>query len=249
MRSAVLKNQTRGEVAAERVRVCQGFWDRLRGLLGTKTLPENEACWLIPCNSVHTMGMRYPIDVYFLNRDNEIVSMIENMAPNRFSPLVLKAHSAVEFKSGAKRNLKVGDRLLREMSTVGQTTVEFCMGLAIFVVLFMAIADMTKIGYNWMALQYSSNRGIRSAKMMPGVMDSEEKAERIRESVQTYAQNMGMTLDIENIIVDINGNTIYVESFKSVTLSPLVGMLAAFGGGNGGTYTLRTKEIIRNDEL
>ena len=117
MKNGLLKNQTRGgEVVAQRLLLCHGFWNRLKGLLGTQTLEPDTACWLIPCNSIHTVGMQYPIDVYFLNRKNEILSVIENMSPCRFSPLVLKAHSVLEFKSGPRRNIRVGDVLKWEGS-------------------------------------------------------------------------------------------------------------------------------------
>jgi uncharacterized protein len=109
MRTGILKNKTQDEVLAKRIKLCQGMWKRLKGLLGTHDLPSDHACWIIPCNSVHTVGMRYPIDVYFLDRANKIISIIEDMKPNRFSPLVFGAHSVLEFKSGAKRNVRVGD--------------------------------------------------------------------------------------------------------------------------------------------
>ncbi len=114
MNIGLLKNETRASVIAKRVHLCRNLFDRLRGLLGTQTLGDDETCWLIPCNSVHTLGMRYPIDVYFLNKKNQIVSMIENLAPNKISPLVWDAHSVLEFKSGAARMAQIGDQLLWE---------------------------------------------------------------------------------------------------------------------------------------
>lgn len=109
MRTGILKNQTQNEVLAKQVQVCKGLWPRLKGLLGTKDLPADKACWIIPCNSVHTVGMRYAIDVYFLDKKNKVVSVIESMQPNRFSPLVFNAYSVLEFKAGAKRKARVGD--------------------------------------------------------------------------------------------------------------------------------------------
>ncbi len=114
MRRGVLMNKTRGQVLAKKVRLCSGFFNRLRGLLGTRTLDDSEACWLIPCNSIHTVGMQYPIDVYFLNRENRIISVLENVRPNRVAPVIWKAHSVLEFKSGARRDVRVGDEFLWE---------------------------------------------------------------------------------------------------------------------------------------
>ena len=114
MKRGILKNKTRASVIAKRIRLCRGLFDRMRGLLGTQTLSEEEACWLVPCSNVHTIGMQYPIDVYFLNKKNKIIALVENLAPNRFSPLVWKAHSVLEFKSGIKRDVRIGDELLWE---------------------------------------------------------------------------------------------------------------------------------------
>ena len=60
-----LKNVSRDEVLATHVKRCTGYFDRLKGLLGTPALGAEEACWIDPCNSIHTIGMQYPIDVYF----------------------------------------------------------------------------------------------------------------------------------------------------------------------------------------
>lgn len=106
-----LVNKTQNNVLAEEVTACRSMVSRIKGLLGTSTLRNDEACWLIPCSSIHTIGMRYAIDVYFLDKTNKIISIFENMVPGRFSPLVWKAHSAVEVKTGIKRPAQVGDIL------------------------------------------------------------------------------------------------------------------------------------------
>ena len=114
MKAEKLLNRTRGKFVASRVKLCQSLLRRLVGLLGTQNLPEDEAYWLIPCNSVHTLGMKYPIDVYFLDKKNRVISEIKNLKPNRFSPLLWKAHSALEFKAGTLKNIFVGDEISLE---------------------------------------------------------------------------------------------------------------------------------------
>ena len=56
-------------VVCERAYIARSWLARLRGLLGTSELPADEGLWLSPCNSVHSLGMRYAIDVIFLNRE------------------------------------------------------------------------------------------------------------------------------------------------------------------------------------
>ena len=110
----VIKNISRQEIIAYSVRYCYGLFDRLKGLLGTSSLDEKEACWLTPCNSIHTIGMKYPIDVYFLNKKKKVIAVLKNMKPLRFSPIFFRAACAIEFASGPERNCKVGDQLTLE---------------------------------------------------------------------------------------------------------------------------------------
>jgi uncharacterized protein len=60
-------NRTRGTVVGDRVRTARTFLSRLVGLLGTAAIADGEGLWIVPCRSVHTLGMRYPIDVAFLD--------------------------------------------------------------------------------------------------------------------------------------------------------------------------------------
>ena len=52
------------KVIAENVYFAATFWRRLRGLMFSKSFPSAyDAVLLSPCNAVHTMFMRYSIDV------------------------------------------------------------------------------------------------------------------------------------------------------------------------------------------
>ena len=106
-----VKNFTQNAVLADKVRYCRGFWERLRGLLGRPKLSDTEALWLSSCRAVHTFGMRYAIDAYFLNAKNEVVAVLKNLQPNRISPYYLKARSVLEFSAGEGRRCLPGDRL------------------------------------------------------------------------------------------------------------------------------------------
>jgi len=73
--------------------------ERLRGLLGRK-LDQLSALWIIPCNSIHTVGMSYPIDVVFLDNKNSVIKLVRSISKYRFS-MTLRAHSVIEFNAGA----------------------------------------------------------------------------------------------------------------------------------------------------
>ena len=93
------------------IQVADGFWTRLRGLLGTKELPEKRGLLLRGCNSVHMIGMLYALDIVYLDRAGVIVKIVEDLKPLQLS-CCWRASDTLEIKSGAAR---------REGWKVGQT--------------------------------------------------------------------------------------------------------------------------------
>lgn len=65
------------------VRVACGFARRARGLLFAPPLRDDESLLLAPCNSVHTIGMRYAIDVVFLDRGARVLRVVRELMPWR----------------------------------------------------------------------------------------------------------------------------------------------------------------------
>jgi len=111
-----LVNQARKTVLAERICCCWDFWKRTIGLLGKAKISPTEAYWLMPCRSVHTFGMAYPIDLFVLDRKNRVIAIVEKMKPNRVSRFYPKARSILEFAWGPHRDCEIGDQLkLEEM--------------------------------------------------------------------------------------------------------------------------------------
>lgn len=73
---------------------------RMLGLLGRQSLPKGEALIIRPCNSIHTFFMRFAIDLVFVSKDNEVVKVISNIPPFRFSSLCLKSALVIELPAG-----------------------------------------------------------------------------------------------------------------------------------------------------
>lgn len=105
-------NQTRGFAVAARVAVADTPAKRRRGLLGRPALALDEGLWIVPCESVHTVGMAYPIDLVYLDKQRRVVKTIEALPPWRVS-LCLRAHSVLECSVGAisGSGTRVGDQL------------------------------------------------------------------------------------------------------------------------------------------
>jgi len=88
-------------VLVPRLLIATGIWSRMRGLLGRPGLPDDTAMFLSPCNSIHTVGMRFSLDVIFLDRAQRVVRIVRAVRPNRFAFGGRGASSAIEFEAGA----------------------------------------------------------------------------------------------------------------------------------------------------
>jgi uncharacterized membrane protein (UPF0127 family) len=86
--------------------------DRNRGLLGRDSLDPSAALVISPCSSIHTMFMRFPIDVIFVDRDGRAVRIVRDLAPWRIA-VALRAHAVIELAAGSlrTREVRVGDEL------------------------------------------------------------------------------------------------------------------------------------------
>ncbi|WP_419919038.1 DUF192 domain-containing protein [Candidatus Poriferisocius sp.] len=93
------------------VEVATGWWERARGLLG-RDGSDDVVLLLRPACSVHTLGMRFPIDVAHLDR-NLVVLRVVTMGCHRIGLPVWRARAVLEAKAGsfARWGLKPGDRL------------------------------------------------------------------------------------------------------------------------------------------
>src|SRR4030088_896304 len=61
-------NLTRQAVLADCVEVADHGASRRKGLLGRNGLPAGEGLWIVPCESVHTFGMKFPIDLVYVDK-------------------------------------------------------------------------------------------------------------------------------------------------------------------------------------
>lgn len=111
-----VRNARTGELVSPRIRVASRGFSRLRGLLGRPEPPPGEGLLLVPCAGVHTLGMRYAIDVAFIDREGRVVRTCSALRPVRAIPFVRRAYLALELRSGtlAESTTRAGDLLLFE---------------------------------------------------------------------------------------------------------------------------------------
>jgi uncharacterized membrane protein (UPF0127 family) len=94
-----VSNLTRQAVLADSVEVADDSETRRKGLLGRSGLPAGEGLWIVPCESVHTFGMKFPIDLVYLDRKKKVKKVRSSVPPWRLSAC-LSAHSVLELASG-----------------------------------------------------------------------------------------------------------------------------------------------------
>ncbi len=105
-----------GRVVVARMERADTLWKQTVGLLGRDALEADSGLWLEPCNSVHTFGMRFPIDVLFLNRQGFAIKTAHRIVPWRIAGLYFQAHIVVELPSGIleAQNIVEGHRYFLE---------------------------------------------------------------------------------------------------------------------------------------
>ncbi len=72
-----------GRCIASSVRIADSLISRCMGLFREKALEPQQGLLLIPGGSVHTIGLRGPIDIVFLDRRMRILALAPNVAPRR----------------------------------------------------------------------------------------------------------------------------------------------------------------------
>ena len=110
-----LVNRTRGIVLAETVETAFDSRTRRTGLLGRDALAEDAVLAIAPSNAVHTIGMRFPIDVLFITRAGRVTKRVLGLRRMRIAAS-LSAFAVLEFAAGhpAVAATAVGDEVALE---------------------------------------------------------------------------------------------------------------------------------------
>ena len=92
--------------------IADTFLLRLAGLMFRRKLPEATGLLLAPCNSVHMCFMRFAIDVVYLDKEYNIVKVVNCLRPWIGLSMCANAWAALEMIAGeAERcGLEVGKK-------------------------------------------------------------------------------------------------------------------------------------------
>ena len=106
-------NRTRGTFLGVDIKRADRLRARLLGLYRHRNLSLGDGIWLVPCNNIQTIGMKYSIDVVFLDAEHRVVRVFTHVKPGRVIWWVPGARSAVEVPAGAVESSETrpGDRI------------------------------------------------------------------------------------------------------------------------------------------
>ena len=112
-----MRNHTRDTVLAHAVEVADTSAKRRTGLLKHEKLEPGEGLWIVPCESVHTFFMEFPIDLLYLDRHHKVRKARSAVRPWRLSACLL-AHSVLELPAGTVKQsgTQAGDELVIDKS-------------------------------------------------------------------------------------------------------------------------------------
>jgi uncharacterized protein len=106
-------NQRNEKIIAHNVIPSYTFWRRLKGLMFRKSLPAGYAMHIMPCSSIHTFFMKFPLDVLYIDKNNQVVKVSLNIPPGKMEKVVRKAKSVIEMPAGSidTESVEVGDQI------------------------------------------------------------------------------------------------------------------------------------------
>jgi uncharacterized membrane protein (UPF0127 family) len=111
----LVRNQTRETVLAQAAEMADTSAKRRTGLLKHSRLEPGEGLWIVPCESVHTFFMKFPIDLVYLDKRKK-VKKVRHAVPAWRLSACLSAHSVLELPAGTIRETgtQPGDELTVE---------------------------------------------------------------------------------------------------------------------------------------
>jgi len=107
-----VENRTRAVSLGDAIDVADTSSKRRTGLLKHAGLAKGQGLWIVPCEAIHCFGMKFSIDVLFLNKKRKVLKVRKDMGRWGIA-LCLRAHSVLELPAGtiAATGTQAGDEL------------------------------------------------------------------------------------------------------------------------------------------
>ena len=108
-----VRNINRGSVLADTLLTLSPDFSKTLRYLNKHGLPSDCALWISPCQAIYTVGMRYPVDIIFIDSRGVVVKVLGAIPPNCYVESNKNAVSAIELPCNriAESRTEVGDLL------------------------------------------------------------------------------------------------------------------------------------------
>lgn len=106
-------NRITNKVIFRNVIYMSGFLYKIKKIINKKAIEDNEALIISPCNSVHMMFCKKAMDIVFVNDNNEVCYIQENLKPWEISKKIKSARYIIEMNRGMvkKNNIKLYNKI------------------------------------------------------------------------------------------------------------------------------------------
>jgi len=120
----ILFNATKKTTVSDRCHFANNVFKRMIGLLNRKALAQGEGLLLDRCYGIHTFGMRFPIDVVFLDKELRVMRVVTALPPWR-SCVVKHAVYVLELPVGSiqRSQTLAGDQIQMRAVTHDTTSI------------------------------------------------------------------------------------------------------------------------------
>jgi len=117
-------NRTRKAYLATHLSVAGTHWSRLRGLMGkdAASFPAGNGLWIVPSRGVHTLAMKFPIDVLYLDTKKHVVHVEQNLQPWGVARVSMHTASVLELPGNTLKSsgTAIGDEIEIALGPAGK---------------------------------------------------------------------------------------------------------------------------------
>jgi uncharacterized membrane protein (UPF0127 family) len=108
-------NRTRNAYLATHLALAGTHWSRLRGLMcrDAASFAPGDGLWIVPSRGVHTLAMKFPIDVLYLDPNKFVVHVEQNLKPWRVARVSMNTASVLELPGNTLKSsgTNIGDEI------------------------------------------------------------------------------------------------------------------------------------------
>jgi hypothetical protein len=114
----IISNTSRNTVIGESIDVAETASQKVKGLLGRDGLDEGHGLLFRGAGSLHTLFMRFPIDIIYTDKQGKVVKTAHAVKPFKLVAAPLRCDCAIELPAGviAASDTRVGDYLKFELT-------------------------------------------------------------------------------------------------------------------------------------